>query len=163
MIEQWKPITGWEDLYAVSSFGRFKNIKTGKLRKVRVGSEGYCQIVLTRNKKQTALGAHRVVAQEFIGFSDKPQVNHKDGNKGNNHVSNLEWSTGKENMKHALSSGLWSPVGESNGNATLNPSKVHWVRYLLSQGAVASRLAKVLNVRPAAISKIKLGISWNHI
>lgn len=163
MIEQWKPITGWEDLYSVSSLGRFKNIKTGRMRKTRANKEGYCQIVLARNKKQTALMAHRVVAQEFIGFSDKPEVNHKDGNVGNNAVTNLEWSTRKENMQHAFHAGLWNPVGESNGNATLSLSKVHWIKYLLGYGANGSRLAKVLGVRPAAISKIKLGQSWAHV
>ena len=163
MTELWKPITGWEDVYAVSSLGRFKNIKTGKLRKTRSNDAGYQQIVLTRNAKQTALMAHRVVAQEFIGFSDKPEVNHKDGVVSNNAVTNLEWSTRKENMSHAIDTGLWSPVGEDNGNSSLSVSKVHWVKYLLKQGAVGSRLAKVFGVQPAAISKINVGRSWAHV
>jgi hypothetical protein len=163
MIEQWKPITGWEDLYAVSSLGRFKNTKTGRMRKTQAGTAGYCQIVLTRNRKQTCLMAHRVVAQEFIGFSDKPEVNHKDGDKSNNHVSNLEWVTSKQNTQHAIATGLWNPVGEANENAKLSLSNVHWVKYLLGQGAVAARLAKVFGVQPAAISKINVGRSWAHV
>ena len=163
MNEQWKPITGWEDLYAVSSLGRFKNIQRGKLRKTRVVPEGYHQIVLTRNGKQTVLAAHRVVAQEFIGFSDKPDVNHKDGDKSNNAVSNLEWSTKKENMAHAIETGLWNPAGEGNGKAKLTLSNVHWIKYALAQGARVSYLARAFGLEPAGISKIKLGRTWSHV
>jgi hypothetical protein len=163
MKEQWKPITGWEDKYAVSSAGRFKNIETGRDRKTRVTPQGYHQIVLTRDNKQTAMMVHRVVAQEFIGMSDKPQVNHKDGNTSNNNVTNLEWVTGKQNIAHAIETGLFDPVGDANGNATLTETNVHWIKYLLGQGAIASRLANVFGVKPAAISKIKLGRTWSHV
>ena len=163
MREQWKPITGWEDRYAVSSAGRFKNTETGRYRRTRVVPEGYHQIVLTRDKKQTVMLAHRVVAQEFIGVSDKPEVNHKDGDVSNNNVTNLEWVTRKENARHAIDTGLFDPVGEANGNATLTKTNVHWIKYLLGQGANGSRLADVFGVKPAAISKIKLGRRWSHV
>ena len=163
MNEIWKPITGWEDLYAVSSLGRVKNIKRGKVRKIFPGTGGYWRVVLRRNGKQKNFSVHRLVAQEFIGFSDKPEVNHKDGDKNNNAVSNLEWTTHKENSDHAIDTGLWSPVGEDNQNAKLNLSNVHWIKYLLGQGAVGARLAKVFGVQPAAISKINVGRSWSHV
>ena len=106
-------------------------------------ARGYHQIVLTRNgTQQTVLAAHRVVAQEFIGFSDKPDVNHKDGDKSNNAVSNLEWSTKKENMDHAIETGLWNPAGEGNGKAKLTLSNVHWIKYpasLRAQGSLTLR------------------------
>jgi hypothetical protein len=147
----------------VSSLGRVKNIKRGKIRKIFPYTNGYYRVVLTRNQKQTILAVHRIVAQEFIGLSDKPQVNHKDGDKSNNAVSNLEWVTREENVKHAIDTGLWSPVGEDNHMAKLTLSNVHWVKYLLGQGAVGARLAKVFGVQPAAISKINVGRSWAHV
>ena len=163
MIEEWKPITGWEDLYAVSSLGRVKNIKRGKIRKLFPNHGGYWRVVLRRNGKQKNASVHRLVAQEFIGFSDKPEVNHKDGDKNNNAVSNLEWTTRKENADHAIAIGLWSPVGERNQNAKLTASDAHWVKYLLGQGAVGARLAKIFGVSPAAISKINVGRSWCYV
>ncbi len=163
MNEEWKPITGWEDLYAVSSLGRIKNIKRCKIRKLFPNHGGYWRVVLRQNGKQKNFSVHRLVAQEFIGFSDKPEVNHKDGNKNNNAVSNLEWATRKENKEHAIATGLLDSVGENNENAKLTVSDVHWVKYLLGQGAVGACLAKVFGVSPAAISKINVGRSWAHV
>ncbi|MEW4131938.1 NUMOD4 domain-containing protein [Bacillus thuringiensis] len=118
---EWKDIEGYEGLYQVSTFGEVRSYdrvvpaRAGKtaLRKGRILSQmtkpnGYKAISLTRNKndKIQAL-VHRLVASAFlINEFNKPQVNHKDGDKSNNEVINLEWSDSSEQQVHAIQTGL---------------------------------------------------------
>jgi hypothetical protein len=79
----------------------------GKLMKPRLHRCGYLVIELSFNNEKERYFVHRLVAMCFIPNPDnKPQVNHKDGNKSNNIVSNLEWVTNSENQKHAVATGL---------------------------------------------------------
>jgi hypothetical protein len=99
MNETWKNITDYPN-YNISNYGNVKNIITNKLLK---SSEmgGYKSISLTQNGKRNSFKIHRLVAMAFIDNPDnKSDVNHKDKNKGNNTVSNLEWMTRKENNIH---------------------------------------------------------------
>lgn len=94
--EYWKLIKDYEN-YMVSSFGRVKNIKSNKILKLykdkRKGKE-YLRVCLYKNGKSKKYAVHRLVAEAFIPNPDNlPQVNHKDENKQNNIVSNLEWCT----------------------------------------------------------------------
>lgn len=74
-------------------------------------NNGYARVALKNNGELKNCLVHRLVAQAFIpNPKNKPQVNHKDGNKLNNHVSNLEWVTPKENLQHAVSNGLNIPL-----------------------------------------------------
>jgi hypothetical protein len=118
--EVWKPIDGFEGAYEVSNFGRVKSIK--RLRRTKGGgvtfvSErmlkpaidhfGYCKVVLTKNGKRHYYKVHRLVAIAFIpNPENKPEVNHKDGDKTNNCITNLEWNTPTENKRHAFAMGL---------------------------------------------------------
>lgn len=109
--EIWKPIKGYEGLYEVSSFGRVKSHRQKKgdaIRKCAVNSKGYYQLILMcKTHMEKTITVHRLVAQAFIPNPDnKPYVNHKDGNKLNNAVSNLEWCTARENSVHAIQTGL---------------------------------------------------------
>jgi hypothetical protein len=108
--EIWKVIAECNGEYYVSSWGRVKSFKFGKeriLKPILVG-RGYPAIdfwyLSKRIKRQTI---HRLVALAFIPNPlNKEQVNHKDGNKLNNHIGNLEWATASENNKHAWQNGL---------------------------------------------------------
>lgn len=118
MKEIWKPIDGFEGLYEVSNMGNIKRLQktiTDKYRNRNVKekimtprkSKDYLTICLHRDDDSKECRIHRLVAQAFIpNPENKPQVNHKDGNKQNNCVDNLEWNTQSENMKHAYKLGL---------------------------------------------------------
>lgn len=113
-IEEWKPISGYEGLYEVSSYGnvrmlgRLKRHRNGKLMSImpKVLSQflckGYRKVKLRDNKGSAKMvSVHRLVALAFIpNLNGFPQVNHKDENKCNNHISNLEWCTAKYNTNY---------------------------------------------------------------
>lgn len=105
MKEVFKKIKGFER-YEISNFGNVRNVKTLKIRKLRV-SAGYFDITFPIKiegvQKWKSFSIHRLVAEAFIKNPEKkPCVNHKDGNKQNNKVSNLEWVTYSENIKHSF-------------------------------------------------------------
>lgn len=114
MTEVWKPIDGYEGLYEVSSFGNVRSYKKSRwgLRdnpKILNGFMGkhYLTVVLCKDKKITKY-IHRLVAIAFIPNPEHhKEVNHIDGNKTNNHVSNLEWVSHAGNMKHAIKNDLF--------------------------------------------------------
>ena len=94
--------------YEVSKEGVVRNIITQKIIKGSKSSSGYKMVSLHTQNGRVTKQVHRLVAINFIDNPEnKPQVNHIDGNKLNNNVNNLEWVTGKENMKHALDTGIY--------------------------------------------------------
>lgn len=106
-MEHWKDIAGYEGLYQVSDIGNIRSSRTGKMMKLCVNSRnGYVYCVLSNKQKRKNCRVHRLVASAFLGVRDGLQVNHIDGDKANNKLSNLEWVTRSENMKHAFATGL---------------------------------------------------------
>ena len=110
MKEIWKPIKGYEGRYEISNFGNVYSIRR-KILLTQTPSyqdiRGYNQVCLFKdNKKHTKL-VHRLVAEEFLpNPNNLPQINHKDGNKFNNNVINLEWCDASYNTKHAYDNNL---------------------------------------------------------
>lgn len=100
--EVWKSIPGYEGRYYVSNLGRVKGPL--KILKPTISNWGYERVRITNNAgKRTTPRVHRLVAQVFIpNPENKPEVNHIDGNKLNNNVSNLEWVTASENKLHDI-------------------------------------------------------------
>lgn len=93
-MEMWKkvPIPEYSELYLISSMGRLKNIKRNKILAICLDSDGYPHYTLYNKKKRKPITAHRLVAMAFIENPlNLPCVNHKDENKTNNAVNNLEW------------------------------------------------------------------------
>ena len=114
MIEFWKDIKGYEGFYQVSNLGRVKSLsrsiyyskgytvyRKGKIKKPSFDKNGYPQIGLCKNGTVITRKIHRLVAEAFIpNPENKPEINHKDENKTNNYVDNLEWVTEKENVNY---------------------------------------------------------------
>ena len=103
----WKPVSGYK--YLVSDAGEVYSLITDRVLKPQSNNKGYLYLKLHHWGKIKAVSIHRLVAQAFIpNPKNLPQVNHKDGNKQNNNVDNLEWVTGKQNRLHAYRTGLTS-------------------------------------------------------
>lgn len=130
MTEVWKDIINYEGLYQISNYGRVKALEKDVVRrkcgikhcleiimKPVSDKDGYLSVTFCVHSKGKAktFKVHRLVAQAFIpNPENKPQVNHKDGNKENNSVQNLEWVTGKENIQHAYKTNLMNQSGKNN-------------------------------------------------
>ena len=100
-VEVWRSIKNYDN-YVVSSFGRVKNTKTGKVLKASDNGHGYLIIDLYENAIRKSYQVHRLVANAFINNpDDKNCVDHKDNNPQNNHISNLRFATNKENQHNS--------------------------------------------------------------
>lgn len=115
MKEIWKYIPGYEGLYKISNYGSIYAVKCGKIRKLRVNKDGYYIVILSKNDKKKSYLVHRLVAEAFIDKKNCKKwgndniykyilVNHKDENKLNNKVDNLEWCTNKYNVMYSKKS-----------------------------------------------------------
>ncbi|MEL7409252.1 MAG: NUMOD4 domain-containing protein, partial [Cyanobacteria bacterium J06558_2] len=143
LTEYWLDIPNYEGYYQVSNYGNVRSLdrvikeKTGKIQtlkgqvlKARINRSGYYHIGLSKNGTRITFAIHQLVAQAFIPNPDsKKTVNHIDGNKLNNSLSNLEWSTYSENLEHAYKTGLRSPVSsdvilQKNYRRKLKPIQV---------------------------------------
>lgn len=101
MVNTWKVIVGFPN-YSISDDGRVRNNKTGKILTPSPDSNGYLSVGLSRDGKRTTQRVHRLVAEAFIPNPlNLHDINHKDGNKNNNHSSNLEYCTHSYNMLHS--------------------------------------------------------------
>lgn len=110
MKEIWKDVVGYENKYQVSNLGNVKSLVFSKPKLLNQYSDknGYLITRLWNKNKPKHCKVHRLVAEAFIPNTDnKPTVNHKDLNKSNNHVSNLEWMTRKEQSEHAVINNAW--------------------------------------------------------
>ena len=98
--EVWK-IMKEHSNYEVSNLGKIKNKTTGRIRKTSINNKGYEQFIVYIDKKPKTFYVHRVVANNFLeNFNNLPEVNHKDENKLNNCVDNLEWCDGCYNLHY---------------------------------------------------------------
>lgn len=112
--EQWKNICGYEGVYSVSNLGNVRrelnngrNTISGRILVPAKSNKGYLRVSLSKDGVKKDYSIHVLVATAFIGVCpENHEVNHKDGIKTNNKLSNLEYLTGLENKKHAFSLGL---------------------------------------------------------
>ena len=123
MKEEYKDIPGFPN-YQVSNLGNVRNTKRNKIKEPGYDSHGYLKVDLYENSHRSTKKIHRLVADAFIPKDpQRLDINHKDGNKENNAVTNLERCTKSENMKHAYKKGLvkshasYGMLGKKNPNA----------------------------------------------
>ena len=127
---------------------------------------GWRKLLIVLNGKKVTRAVHRMVAECYLANPDNlPQVNHLDGNKHNNHVSNLEWVTAKQNIQHAWDAGLSTPnKGEDNGTSKLTNKIVQDIRYLYHELEWKQyKIAAEFGVSPEIISRVLRGKSWSHV
>lgn len=118
MVEIWKDVVGYEGFYVVSNKGNVKSLKRkvdyrgskkiipAQKMTIRIDKYGYPRVALCKNGKQKHYRVHRLMALAFIPNPEmKLTVNHKDSNKSNNNLDNLEWATYAENNDHCLKFG----------------------------------------------------------
>lgn len=170
--EEFRDVPGFEGRYQVSNFGRIKSIH-GKGKGVGNGplftygfidSVGYRQVTFRISNKRHCLRVHRLVANAFLaeGRSDQNFVNHIDGDKLNNHVSNLEWATHTENLRHAINTGLLDTKGEKSVNSKLTEEQVLQIRQLYHT-KTQSQLAEQFGIGRRHIGDIVNGVCWGHL
>ena len=160
-----KDVCGYEGLYKVDENGNVFSVRNNKLLKRMMFPSGYEYVHLCNGKGKTKLfRVHRLVAETFIpNPNNLPEVNHKDGDKLNNNVKNLEWCTNLENMRHSVETGLRNIKGENNPSAKLTVKDVINIRkeYIPKSkefGTVA--LARKYGVTNVMIGKIIRNECW---
>ncbi|HEO1661555.1 NUMOD4 motif-containing HNH endonuclease [Burkholderia multivorans] len=168
--EKWRQVVGFEGKYEVSDCGRVRSPRTGKLLAQRLWNSGYPSVQLWAGNKAHSRSVHRLMAAAFLGLAPGLQVNHIDGDKGNNRLDNLEVVTPSENLKHAVHElGFKTPAlaGVENPNARpvdrLSLDGRLLRRYLSQSDAVregfrASCITECCN----GTQKTHKGFRWRH-
>ena len=165
-MERWRNITGYNGMYKVSNYGRVMSFRFNKKKLLKPGrSKKYLTYAFCVNRNVKVILAHRLVAGAFIPkMEGQDFVNHIDGDPTNNHVSNLEWVTHKENMIHAGKMGKMSRKGEKNKNSKLTEKEVLEIRELFKEGTLnQTKIAKLFGVHKTLISLICRRKIWNHV
>lgn len=167
--ERWRWIKGYEGLYMVSDQGRVLSIPKvtrpdGVIMSQQVGRNGYATVKLrTKDNASKRVSVHRLVAQAFIpNPKDKPEVNHKDGIKTNNSVSNLEWVTTSENKRHSVRVlGNKPPVCKSR--PWLRKLTDEQAREIRTSNMPVTKLAREYGVTLRVIQAIKKGETYKEV
>ena len=179
MKEIWKDIKDYEGLYKISNKGRVKSLRREvnfSFNRTRIIKEkilipsthykGYLYIRLCKNGKVKSIKIHRLVGLMFIkNPENKLQINHKDCNKLNNNVDNLEWNTNSENQKHAYKNKLnFSYKDENSHLSKFKNSVIIEIRKKYNSGKYTRReLAKIYNCSYSCISRIILNEVYCNI
>jgi NUMOD4 motif len=160
MSEIWLPIAGFEGLYEISNIGRVRSSRRNKVMKLNF-SHGYLRVRLQYKGHIKSIAVHCLVALAFIPNPlNLPEVNHDDLDKTNNEVGNLEWTTPKGNMAHAVANGRLSGKTNPRKAKKLTYDLVTQIRVASKAGASSRDLASLFGVDRRNISKIVKGESW---
>lgn len=182
IVEVWKDIKDYEGVYQVSSFGnvrsldRYRSYKNtehlytvkGRVLKQKTTASGYNSVHLRTNKESWPV-IHRLVALAFIDNPEnKNTVNHKDGVKSNNTLSNLEWATESEQMIHAISTNLYKPpdilsftqYGTDSHNCKLEEKDIKDIKQLRESGKTYKSISILYKVGISQIFRICKNQSW---
>lgn len=170
MAVTWKPVPAYEGIYEASDTGKVRRVvggrgtQAGRVLRPRVQQgTGYMAVNLTVGGQSETRLVHRIIAFAFLGAPPTPEheVNHRNGNRRDNRLQNLEWVTRGDNHRHAYRTLGRKPVrnfGERNGQAKLTKEQVVQVRLRYALGGVTQKqIAAEFGVTQAAISMILTG------
>jgi hypothetical protein len=172
-MEIWKDIEGYEGYYQVSNLGRVKGLKrtANKKNGVRLVQEkmlsfgklkrGYPCVVLSKKGIKKSYLVHRIVCQTFKPIKNFLEVNHINAIVNDNRIENLEWVTGLENKRHAKELGI-NPKGETHGRVKLTKEQALLIKYS-HKDMMQKDIAKLYNIKPSQVSRIRKGTKWSHI
>ena len=166
MKEEWRQIPGFKD-YEASSFGNirsWKNKSKGKFLKPATNKYGYRTVVLyDEQKTPISRTVHRLILVAFLGESSLV-VNHKDGNKKNNKIENLEYCTYSENSKHSFLIGTQNNKGENHPRHVFKNEDIALIRKLNKEYKIKqTTIAELFNTTQGCISNIVLNKIWSHV
>lgn len=167
MNETWKTVIDFSN-YQISNKGRVINRKKGWYLHPAPNKKrrNYYYISLQQNGKRKNLLLSRLVAIHFIANPlNKTQVNHKNGDKSNNNVNNLEWVTPKENVAHAILNGfIAEPLrGSKQPRAIINEGNVINIRKLAKNGMYHRIIAKKYNIGVSTVTHIVNKTRWSWL
>ncbi len=146
-----------------NEYGAVTNLKTKRTLKQHPNDRGYLYVAITANKVSKWVRVHQFV-WVFFKKTNVVEINHKDGNKLNNNIDNLERTTRKKNMVHAKKAGLlFAHKGEKCGKSKLNDKQVIEIRRLLSQKITSRKISEKFGVNEGTISHIKRRRTWKHL
>jgi HNH endonuclease/NUMOD4 motif len=185
--EIWKPVVGYEGFYDVSNFGRVRSYHTFNhvsgvgvsdkpqrfLRRHLDCGDYPCVVLYAPGTRKKEFKVHALVASAFIGPCPPDRVvGHKDNNKSNNRVENLEYITQSQNIHDAVASGIWhSFKGEEHGMAKLTDNDVRQIRFLRTQFITVRKrvrmpvrkIAKKFHVSTSTIENVLARKNWSHV
>jgi len=161
MKELWRNIDWYKGMYQISSFGRLRSFKNNlpRILKTRVNKSWYTYVNLSMYGKYRSITIHRLVAIAFLWKSNLT-VNHKNWNKRNNCVDNLEWISANDNHLHAQKHRLLARW-EKNWRSKLTYKDVKLIRYKYSKWKSQRFLSREFWVSRPVIYKIINNINWN--
>lgn len=160
--DYWRTVPGYPN-YQVSRCGEVRSLGRNKLLALYRNDRGYLLVNLYRDGRAKNFLVHRLIASAFLGVIPQGwQVNHLDGDKGNNRVENLEVVTQDENLKHAARTGLLR-VGEANHKAKLTEKEVVEIRRLRAEGVRVQEIAYRFNVSERAVYLASNRLTWRHV
>lgn len=176
MIEIWKDIENFKN-YQVSNLGNVRSldrveffgchtrIRKGTLFTPQVNRDGYLKVGIRQNGKYVLKSIHRLVAEAFLpNENNLPQVNHKNGNKQDNTVSNLEWISAKDNCIHAIKTNLYQTArGESSNRSHLTESDIIKIREIYQSIKNYCEVARIFKISEATARAIIKRETWRHI
>jgi len=158
MKEIWKDIIGFDTFYQVSNLGHVRSIlvrrgsQARRLKPTGTGRRhsGYLAVTLSKNNKSVKLTVHRLVGTAFIPNPDNlPQINHKNGKKSDNRVTNLEWCSNSQNLLHAYRVlGRRSPdqSGDNNANCRRSNEVDKLMRKAHRRGETAASIGRRVGI-----------------
>jgi hypothetical protein len=171
MIEHWKPVVGWEQLYEVSNLGGVRSVRRqssvsknrfygGKQVKSILGSRGYLVVNLTGHGKRKQVFLHKLVLEAFVGTRPEGmEACHNDGNRCNPSIDNLRWDTRSANHQDKHKHGT-AQIGERANNSKLTE---HVVRIIRQSKITAAQASRSFGLSKTNAKRIVRGDTWRHV